>query len=387
MKKVLFIGSLKTEHIRRFLKRLALCNMEGVEIHFFNLNFNFDYYFEDGVDVVVHSLRIGSFAKYLLNLPIIGPLSRIFCDILFLLKLSRKEKFTIISFLSIPIETFLFVRVAHFRHTKTLLAALGSDVLRTSRFKSWLQSIAFKETDFVAANNRYRFSQWLTNRFNIPEYKCRFLVFGSDSITSIIEMRQKYSKIFCQEQLGLPPSTYNIVCGYNASLNQRQELMIESLVLNKNLLPKDYLIIVPLTYGLDKDILIDKLKKKCEKASLNVVFLTEYLSSQQVTYLRLITDLFIHIQATDAYNASLQEFMLAGAQCINGRWLKYDTLEEHGKVFHVIDEPEDLSIFLRDWFSGKIEPIQLPIECEDEIRQGKDWKIVLSYWKDFLSEQ
>ena len=289
--------------------------------------------------------------------------------------------------MSIPIETFLFVKVAHRHHCKTLLVPLGSDILRASRFKNHLQRIAFNETDFVAADNRLPFSRQLVSSFSIPDFKCRPLGFGSDAITSIIETKGKYDKAHLQAQLGLPRSGYNIVCGYNAALSQRHDVMIESLIKVAKYLPKDYLIIVPLTYGLDKEKILERLKSIYSGASLNIFFLTEYMTPQQVTYLRLITDLFIHIQTTDAYNASLQEFMLAGAQCVNGSWLRYERLEKHGKVFHTIDSPEALTGFLEDWFTGKVQNIELSKECEQEICQGKEWGVVLSYWKSFFDEQ
>ncbi len=381
MRKVLFIGSLQIKHIRRLVSKISSSVADNLEIQMFDygLSNNGDYPFR------VHSLCLNKIRLFLIHLPKIGVVFRMLFDYRFLSRLMKQEQFSTVILLSVPMESYLYVKLAHKYKSKSLMMALGSDILRVNRLVSYLQKIAFDESDYVAANKEYRFSREMINKFDIPDCKCVPLGFGADAITLIGELKGKYSKEFMQERLNLPHSVYTIVCGYNATLMQRHEIMIKALLQNIDVLPNDYLVIVPLTYGINKDEIIERINKIKDVDKLNIRFLEEYMTAEEVAYLRLITDLFIHVQTTDAYNASLQEFILAGAQCINGAWLEYDTLEKNGVPYYKLQKIEDLPNYLRAFFTNKLPLVNVTDECVDEIRKGKDWSVVLRNWKTFLT--
>ena len=58
--------------------------------------------------------------------------------------------------------------------------------------------------------------------------------------------------------------------------------------------------------------------------------------------LRQSTDLFIHIQTTDANCATVREYLLCRKKVINGSWLCYDDLERYGLPYFNVDSEENL---------------------------------------------
>ena len=384
MNKVLFISSMGIEHVERLMKRLSNANQGKLEIHFFDTRLN-----PIGVgldDVKPHFIKMPPLLRRMAMTPRLGVLFRILYEYRALNSLMRSERFNVVSILYIPMEAFLYVKCAHRYQSKTLLVPLGSDVLRIGRFTKKLMSIAFKDSDYVSADKRYRFSRDLMSMFTIPDGKCRGLSFGSDALSHISELKGKYSKEYMQEQLGLPNSSFNIVCGYNATKGQRHVEMIRALIQNKNLLPKDYLVIIPLTYGTQGEDIRRDISGLAGIDEMRIAFLTDFMDAEHVAFLRLITDLFIHIQTTDGYNASLQEFILAGAQCVNGSWLVYDTLEKYGVPYHKLDTVNNLPCLINDFFSSRLPSLIVPNECIEEIRKGKDWEVVLPEWVAFLNQ-
>ena len=113
---------------------------------------------------------------------------------------------------------------------------------------------------------------------------------------------------------------------------------------------------------------------------MNVNLITEFLSTEQVAALRLITDLFIHVQKTDATNASILEYLLADTEIINGEWLKYRFIEQDGKPYHTCESLEQLSSCVRDVISNQDREILVTEKTKQAIREFKSWHTILKNW-------
>lgn len=72
----------------------------------------------------------------------------------------------------------------------------------------------------------------------------------------------------------------------------------------------------------------------------------DFLSEEQVSALRLIGDVFIQLQTTDALSASTQEHIYAGARVIVGSWLPYSFLLENGVCFETVSDVSAIGPYL-----------------------------------------
>lgn len=75
---------------------------------------------------------------------------------------------------------------------------------------------------------------------------------------------------------------------------------------------------------------VSELKNQLQSTGLNYRLLSNYLSDQEMIWLRKGTDLFIHMQQTDAYSSSLHEYLYSKTKVINAAWLSYKELETWG---------------------------------------------------------
>jgi hypothetical protein len=156
--------------------------------------------------------------------------------------------------------------------------------------------------------------------------------------------------------------------------------MLRAIADNKNLLPQDYCVIVQLSYGIQKEELKQKLPKLAQELGLKVYLITEFLSTELVAVLRLITDLFIHVQKTDATNASILEYLLADTEVINGEWLKYRFIEQDGKPFYTCKSLDQLSSCLQHVLTNQNRENQVTEKTKQVIRNFKSWKVALNRW-------
>lgn len=162
--------------------------------------------------------------------------------------------------------------------------------------------------------------------------RCRFGL-SNLSIIDSLRNRSKLSLIKC---LGISEEYLSkkiITIGYNGKKEQQHLKVIESLkeLSNKN----DYLLFFPVTYG-KNTMYIDEIKNKALESNFESVFFESYLTDEKVAALRLLSDIFIQVQTTDALSGSTQEHLYAGSFTIVGDWLPYKILKESGVVFNSV---------------------------------------------------
>ena len=381
MREVLIVGSLTTTHIRRLIGKLGSTKMPDENIYVMDTSFRVDY---SNPEVYGIKSTYGLKSNLLFRVLSKIPKARVFAFYYLLIKqfkwvLSLRQ-YNMISFVGVSFLTSYLIRLAHEKDSKTHIAPMGSDVLRNSKYIEKSLKNAFNEVDYISVSRRSDFGVGLIDRFNIPSEKMIATGFGSDVIDQIDVMRGGMSRQEMTSMLNLPDSSYYISCGYNANIEQNHEEMLRAIANNKDLLPKDYCVIVQLSYGIQKEELKLKLLKLAQELELNVNLITEFLSTEQVAALRLITDLFIHVQKTDATNASILEYLLADTEIINGEWLKYRFIEQDGKPYHTCESLEQLSSCVRDVISNQDREILVTEKTKQAIREFKSWHTILKNW-------
>ena len=131
-----------------------------------------------------------------------------------------------------------------------------------------------------------------------------------------------------------------------------------------------------MTY-LKNDIYMEECQQKCKENDIDAVFLTDYMSVEDIYKLRKATDMFVHVQTTDAGCASIQEYILCDKKIVHGSWLKYEELEAYQPLFYFpVERLEDLGeVIVKAYKSDKI---KIPQGIIDHIKKsGWDYKATL----------
>ena len=116
---------------------------------------------------------------------------------------------------------------------------------------------------------------------------------------------------------------------------------------------------------------------------MKAVFYEDYLSVADLFYLRQGTDMFIHIQTTDAGNSSLQEYVLCGKKVVHGSWIHYPKLEKYEPLFYFpVEDLEHLDEAILNAYHS--ENIKVPNEVVEHI-QNRGWKAKMKLWDDFFA--
>lgn len=143
----------------------------------------------------------------------------------------------------------------------------------------------------------------------------------------------------------LPAENMKVVTiGYNGSVGQQHIKIIESF---KDKEYRDTLFLVPMTYGASDDY-ITRVQSQMDLLGVNYKIFTDYMVEGDIAALRLVTDIFIQLQTTDALSGAMQEHMYANNVVITGSWLPYDSLRNIGVVFDTVETVEEIGSVLSD---------------------------------------
>lgn len=300
-------------------------------------------------------------------------------------KLSREEHFDIVN-IHYPQYFMCFMMKQLKKMCKSIVVSpWGSDVLRLEgkRKKRKLAQV-FRKADFTTAGKEGEVGKTLINEMNISENKFHSLTWGSETIDYINDHLFEMTVEDAKHRLGLD-NRYVITCGYNAFEEQRHEVMISAINSIKNDLPDSITLLFPLTYGFSDDHrkkYTDRLKQLCNEMNLDAVYYEDYLSVADLFLLRMATDMFVHIQTTDAGNSSLQEYVLCGKKVVHGSWVHYQYLEKFKPLFYFpVEDLEHLGeAIVKAYYS---DGISVPAEVIDYIR-NRGWKAKIKLWDDFF---
>ncbi len=276
---------------------------------------------------------------------------------------------------------FFFVLHALKKHSsKLILTPWGSDVYRINKYFKKLAQRIYDAADYVTGPDD-RFTRDFTRIFNVPQQKIVHVDLGVAPIDYIISHKNQIDSDEAKHQLEIG-SSYVITCGYNASISHRHHEIIEAIVKFRDQLPQDLLLIFPFTYPKNPEY-VDTIRREVANYGLKALYFEEFLEIPQLFLLRQATDLFIHIQPTDASSGTLYEYILCEKKILNGSWLKYPDIERNGvKPYFVVEDLNHLGESIVN--AIKSEPIKIDSQVLADLEK-KQWKVAIKDWDQLLS--
>ena len=297
-------------------------------------------------------------------------------------KFTSGRHFDYISIQYVRPELFFVLHDLKKRSSKLILTPWGSDVYRINKYFKKLAQKIYDAADYVTGPDD-RFTREFTKIFNIPLQKIVHVDLGVEPIEYIIEHKDLIDSNEAKRQLGVE-GKYVITCGYKAMSGHRHIEMIEAISQVKDRLPEDLVLFFPLTYPKDPAY-VDLVRSKVDEFGLSAVYFEHFLDLPELFLLRQATDLFVHVQPTDASSGTLYEYILCEKKILNGAWLQYPEMEKEGtKPYFLVDSMETLGESIVRAYESK--PIKIPSAVIKDLSK-KQWKVVIKEWDNFLTEQ
>ena len=266
-----------------------------------------------------------------------------------------------------------------------VISPWGSDLLRRDKIALDQLAVFYRKSDYItiSSNSCSPIGNIILQDFKIDPKKCVGSFWGSDIVDYALTKGKTISQEESKRRFGLE-GKYVITCGYNSVKEQRHQAIIEAIGQIKSQLPDNLVLLFPMTYGDISYIhkYIEILNKECRKRNLEAMFVSEHLSVEDLFKLRMSTDIFIHVQTTDAGARSVHEYILCDKKIVNGSWMGYKNLEAFEPLFYFpVSNMEDLGkVIVKAYQSPKI---NIPQEVFD-IVNSRSWDNKITQMNNFF---
>lgn len=259
----------------------------------------------------------------------------------------------------------------------------GSDFYRANKERREVQRKFYQDVDVIQLA-----SQQMRNDFLLiyPEFtkKVRLAQFGIMQFDVIDELLEKGNSGVYKVDIDIPTDKIIISCGTNGHSAQQHHLILESISQLPDALKEKIFLLLPMTYGGDKKYLAEVNEKL---VSLGVPFklFSSPLSVVDVCKLRIVSDIAITIQKTDAFSAAVQEHIYAGGILISGEWLPYKKLKENG-IFYIETKLETLTDSIGECIINR-NKLKLHSDS-NRVKMGllSAWDSAITSWKEVYNE-
>jgi glycosyltransferase involved in cell wall biosynthesis len=272
----------------------------------------------------------------------------------FLSGVKKYGKFDIIHLLFVGIPRSRCVVVCgRKRGTKTIFTFMGSDLYRADESKIKALESFLGKVDHITIMGSKMESHFREKYGNKYDNSLRKMFFGVD-IFDFIDKSLKKDKEELREKFGIEKGLITVAVGYNANPAMQHRKAIEAILALPDTIKQKLCVILQMTYGYNNDLenYIKELKSLLTENNLKYIFLTDFLSNEVLADLRIITDIFIHPQISDAFSATIQEFLYSGTTVLNPIWIKYQELIANDIKFIEYNDFDDLAVRLKKYFEN-----------------------------------
>ncbi len=248
----------------------------------------------------------------------------------------------------------LGARVANAFHARFIASFWGSDLLRAKPAALRRMAPFLARAHAVSVHNPASRDRVRAVYGSAIADKTHVLYFGQTGYADIDAVRARLTRTECRARFGLPQDGFVVCLGYSASPAQQQDAALRALAA----LPRERLsrmtLVLQMTYGAGEADYAARVRDLAARLPCRTVVLTDFLGAQDSAMLRLSADAFVMSIRTDAFSASLQEYLYAGAAVLCGGWLPYPQLSALGIAPHAFASFDDLPALLVRCMDGEI---------------------------------
>lgn len=276
-------------------------------------------------------------------------------------------------------EKFRYLPSSISKKARLIASFWGSDIYRRSRSKLMQLKRNLASCSVITLSGKRMFNTFRGYYGSIFDHMLKPVFFGIKAFDEIDTVKEKWNKRQCKEYFGVHTSSFVVSIGYNRMETQQHDKVLEELVrLPKELLEKVTLI-MPFTYGECSKEYEMRVLSLLEQLQVPFIIIQGFQTDERIAMLRIATDIYINAQVTDAFSASVQQYLYAGALLLNPVWLQYDELNDWGIWYQEYQDFAELPALL--WKELQNEPREF-MENANILQSKTSWLSVQHSWLD-----
>ena len=269
-----------------------------------------------------------------------------------------------------------------------LISPWGSEVMRVEDEKTIMElRKIYSYAKYITVGRVSRIGRCIMEKFQVDPEKMVKLGWGGEFFDYIQENANQITVEEAKRRFGLK-DRYVITCGYNTQKGQRHLEILEAINGVKDQLPENLTLLIPCTYVFFKGMsdqkaqYIDSIKEKCKLMGFDLVVVEEHLDLNDLLKLRMATDIFVHVQQTDAGSRSVMEYVYCNKKVVHGSWVYYYYLDHfRPSCYFPVDKIDNLGDCIVKAYHSEVD--ELPVEVRNMIFE-KGWNHRMGQWNEFF---
>lgn len=230
----------------------------------------------------------------------------------------------------------------------------GSDLMRASARALAQMKPYLDRCDVISVHNEKNVDMIRRIYGEAAAQKTHLIYFGQTGYQDIDDMLKARTREQCREAFGIAPEQFVVSVGYSASSAQQQLEAIEAMAKMPEERLRRITLVLQQTYGENDPEYIRRTRELAANLPSQTVVLTKFMGPEESAMLRLSTDVFVQSIKTDAFSASMQEYLYAGACVLQGTWLDYPQLRDMNIQLNLFSQFDELPSLIEKAMDGEI---------------------------------
>lgn len=229
--------------------------------------------------------------------------------------------------------------------TRLIISYWGSDLFRKTDKLLKKQTKYLDKADVITLSTKEMVLKFKSVFGDYFDKKIRSVLFGVSGFEHICKVKKEYNVAECKNMMGMDKNSIAVAVGYNRSPFQQHDKVLERIANLPNEIQEQIQIILQMGYGTREEAYFNHLEEIIKKLKCKIITLDKFLSDDDVAILRNAVDIYINAQKTDAFSASVQEYLYACKIVLNPIWIKYHELQDNDIYdikYKTFDELEQL---------------------------------------------
>lgn len=273
-------------------------------------------------------------------------------------------------------DLFYAIALKYIFRAKIILSYWGSDLFRASNRELFFRGVFARCADFATFDNKdleIKFKKEYRWADKVPSETVLFGLTVLDIINKELKCKSKEN---LRREWKIPEDKTVIAIGYNGIPAQQHLRILREIEKLDSSFKDKIFILLQMTYGGTKEYR-RHIGKAAIRTGCEYLEIQHFLTDEQVADLRIITDIFINAQTTDAFSGSVCENLYAGTILINARWLRYREFEDYDFKYLEVDDISEIGQMIKRALEEKIS-----VSGNRElIWKIRSWEACMPKWK------
>jgi glycosyltransferase involved in cell wall biosynthesis len=265
---------------------------------------------------------------------------------------------------------------------KLICTIFGSDLFRTSDKQKKMQKAIFEKANKIVLAENMR--DYFVSHFEGMEAKLYYTQYGSEILEKIVLLKSNLSIPVIRKKYNVEGAKMVVSCGYNRIKEQQHLKIIDELTkLDVGIKNKIHLLFL-LTNGNATNEYLEEIERRLKQSAISYTCIHNKVTEIEIAELRILTDIAINMQTTDALASSIKEEFAAGTIVMVGDWLPYKIYENLGIHYYEINFQtiNDRFVFVIENFDQIKKMVK---KNEDIVLNFASWSSLINKWVDLYN--